>query len=191
MVSTSCRPPSCASPRTCRRSSSCSDASPGRACGSGNHDIVLEHFLEDWGNFILVPFLNVSSGEQRIRIEHGHLYDPFFVGWPNLYEFMTRLVGIVLHAVPSLYSLWSRTDRKLRSRLQAKGTIRGEAPSFAEAAGTILERGFDTVIFGHTHCPGQLDVGGGQTYFNSGSWLMGSSYVQIEAGKVSLLSSPM
>src|SRR2546426_1071266 len=42
----------------------------------GNHDIVLEHFLEDWGAFKVAPFLNVRSGASRIHIEHGHLYDP-------------------------------------------------------------------------------------------------------------------
>lgn len=44
----------------------------------GNHDIYLEAFLEDSGFFNVVPFLDVVSGNKRIHIEHGHLYDRFF-----------------------------------------------------------------------------------------------------------------
>ena len=50
----------------------------------GNHDIVMEHFLNDWGGFKMAPFLNVWSGDKRIRVEHGHLYDPAFVNNPEL-----------------------------------------------------------------------------------------------------------
>ncbi|NDF15610.1 UDP-2,3-diacylglucosamine diphosphatase, partial [bacterium] len=53
---------------------------------TGNHDIALEHFLEDWGMMKVSPFLNVHSSGKRIRIEHGHIYDPFFVRYPALYE---------------------------------------------------------------------------------------------------------
>ena len=59
----------------------------------GNHDIALEHFLEDWGVMIVTPFLNVQSGQTRIRIEHGHVYDPFFVKHPVLYEALTHFVA--------------------------------------------------------------------------------------------------
>ncbi|MGB8995886.1 MAG: metallophosphoesterase, partial [Pseudonocardiaceae bacterium] len=34
----------------------------------GNHDIVLEHFLEEWSLCRLSPFLNLRSGDRRIRI---------------------------------------------------------------------------------------------------------------------------
>lgn len=68
----------------------------------GNHDIVLENFLNDWGGFKMAPFLNVWSGGRRIRIEHGHLYDPFFVKNPELYEFCTWLAGFALKLHPSL-----------------------------------------------------------------------------------------
>ena len=39
----------------------------------GNHDFILEHYLGSWGGLKLVPFLNVTSGNTRIRIEHGHV----------------------------------------------------------------------------------------------------------------------
>ena len=62
----------------------------------GNHDIVLEHYLESWADIRICPFLNLRSGGRRIRVEHGHLYDPFFVNHPRLYESLTRAAGPLL-----------------------------------------------------------------------------------------------
>jgi UDP-2,3-diacylglucosamine pyrophosphatase LpxH len=49
----------------------------------GNHDILIEHFLADWGGIVTVPFLNVRSGDLRIRIDHGHLHDEMFLRFPR------------------------------------------------------------------------------------------------------------
>lgn len=153
----------------------------------GNHDIVFEHFLNDWGGFKLAPFLNVSSSGKRFRIEHGHIYDPFFVRFPRLYEICTWLGGFFLKLHPSLYKLWilfERSKSALRTT-SGKGIV-GEPPHFERAACEIESRGFDVVIFGHTHHWGQVTLPGGGSYFNPGSWMISSHYVKIERGEVSL-----
>jgi UDP-2,3-diacylglucosamine hydrolase len=157
----------------------------------GNHDIVFENFLNDWGGFKVAPFLNVWSGDQRIRIEHGHLYDPFFVKNPDLYEFATWLGGFALKLHPSLYNLWIKFE-KFKSRFfkkQGKGIL-GEHPAFNEAAVELLQRGFDTVIFGHTHHAGEVDHGDGKKYFNSGSFMLGTAYIEIVDGVVQKKNYP-
>lgn len=154
----------------------------------GNHDIALEHFLEDWGIMKVCPFLNLTCGNLRVRIEHGHLYDPFFVNFPNLYEVLTHLGGWLLAIHPNAYLAWIWLE-KFRARLRARKTgILGEPPQFAEAAREISQRGFDVVVFGHTHHRGEVDLGEGKRYINSGSWLVGSDYVRIEHGEATLLS---
>lgn len=153
---------------------------------TGNHDIALEHFLEDWGMMKVSPFLNVESGDQRLRIEHGHMYDPFFIKFPQTYEFLTHVAGLVLKIHPQLYRLWMSFERiaaKFRAR---KSGIIGELPSFRESAVELSRRGFDTIIFGHTHHPGVADLENGARYFNSGSWMLTPFYVLIENGHVSL-----
>ncbi len=153
----------------------------------GNHDIIFEHFVEAWGGIHIVPFLNVVSGDKRIRIEHGHLYDPFFVGYPNLYEFATRFSGYFLKVYPGFYNLLIQFHR-LRGRLtrrRAKGIV-GERPAYIEAVRELARRGFDVISFGHTHHAGTVDLGGGKLYVNSGSWMVRPSYVQIDQGKVEL-----
>ncbi len=152
----------------------------------GNHDIGLENFLEDWGFFKVCPFLNVTSGKTRLRIEHGHLYDPFFVKHPALYEKLTHLGGLLLKISPSLYKTWIRFE-KWKAYLRAKKSgIIGEPPEFADAAWEISQRGFDCVVFGHTHHPGEVQLPEGRKYFNPGSWLLSCHYVEINRGVINL-----
>lgn len=152
----------------------------------GNHDIALEHFLDDWGMMKGSPFLNVTSGDKRIRIEHGHLYDPFFVRYPRLYETLIALAAIPLKFFPKTYRLWIRLERWKSGRRAKKTGIVGEPTEFREAATEICRRGFDSVIFGHTHHPGTVDLGNGAAYFNPGSWLLSTHYVEINRGEVRL-----
>jgi len=152
----------------------------------GNHDMVLENFLDNWGGVQVVPFLNVRSGTQRIRIEHGHLYDPFFVNRPELYEFLTWLGGFFLKIHPSFYKLWIRFEEfKLGRRFKKTGIV-GEPPQFKEAALELARRGFDTVIFGHTHHFGESQLGAHWRYLNPGSWLLTTHYVEIIEGRSQL-----
>ena len=153
---------------------------------SGNHDIALEHFLEDWGVMKVSPFLNVVSGAKRIRIEHGHIYDPFFVKHPFLYETLTHFAGYLLKIAPNVYKVWISFER-FKSRLRARKTgILGEPPHFREAAVELSRRGFDAVVFGHTHHPGTNELENGARYYNAGSWMLKPHYVLIEDGEVIL-----
>jgi UDP-2,3-diacylglucosamine pyrophosphatase LpxH len=155
---------------------------------TGNHDIALEHFLEDWGLMKVSPFLNVSSGDTRIRIEHGHIYDPFFVKYPVLYESLTNLGGYLLKIHPEIYRLWILFER-FTSRLRARKTgILGEKPEFREAALELSRRGFDAIVLGHTHHPGESQLETGSTYLNPGSWMLAPHFVKIDKGAVSLES---
>jgi UDP-2,3-diacylglucosamine pyrophosphatase LpxH len=153
----------------------------------GNHDIALEHFLEDWGLMKVSPFLNVASGDIRIRIEHGHIYDPFFVKYPVLYEALTHVGGYALKLHPKLYQLWISFER-FTSKLRARKTgIIGEKPHFKEAAEELSRRGFDAIVFGHTHHPGESILENGSRYLNPGSWMLTPHFVKIDQGRVHLL----
>ena len=110
----------------------------------GNHDMVLEHFFEDWDLFTLAPFLNVTSGDLRVRIEHGHLYDSFFIKMPELYEIVTHIAGFFLNMTPWFYKFWMGFEkilgylRQRKIREQNIVGIVGEALSILQAARRIL-----------------------------------------------------
>jgi UDP-2,3-diacylglucosamine pyrophosphatase LpxH len=150
----------------------------------GNHDIAMENFLDNWGGFVVTPFLNVQSGDKRIRIEHGHLYDPFFVKHPKMYEIVTWIAGFFLMVLPTVYKIWIGFER-LKSRIKGhhKGGIPGEPKAFLHAAEEVSRRGFDTVVFGHTHHQGHLKIEGDRDYFNTGSWLLEPRFLEILSGE--------
>jgi len=160
----------------------------------GNHDIILEHFIEDFQHIHLAPFLNVTSGDKRIRVEHGHLYDPFFARHPDLYFAVTRLAGLALRIHPSLYHVhtFNRRVRATVNRAFRRGDGGGQNSSneprcFRQAARELSRRGFDAVVLGHTHLHGMEELEGGGTYYNTGSWFKQPHYVKIEQGDIELL----
>ena len=153
----------------------------------GNHDILLEHLLDDWGLFTIVPFLNVSSGARRFHVQHGHAYDPFYMSRPATYELVTHLAGYALNIWPRGYLLWMELERKVMThRAAGSNSIPGESRTFVEAAIEICRRGFDGVIFGHTHHPGIVALPEGALYVNTGSWLLEPHYAEIVDGVLSL-----
>lgn len=152
----------------------------------GNHDIILEQFLQSWSSIEITPFLNVSVGDRRVRIEHGHLYDPSFVRSPGFYEFITKAAGPFLRIYPDVYRLWTLWEnfwQRLRS-WRSKSLV--ERSVYYQAADMLLQRGFDVVVFGHTHRPEDVQLGPGRRYINSGNWVRGGSYVQIADGCIEL-----
>jgi UDP-2,3-diacylglucosamine pyrophosphatase LpxH len=152
----------------------------------GNHDLVLEHFLDSVLTFDMSPCLNVTSGDARIRIEHGHLYDPFFARHPELYEAATYLVGLALLVPADVYRGWTWLSDLIDRRRRARAGEDLTAVSYChEAAEMLLSRGFDAVLFGHTHNAEHVQMPSG-TYVNCGNWLSGRSYVEIDNGKIDL-----
>jgi UDP-2,3-diacylglucosamine hydrolase len=167
----------------------------------GNHDILLEHYVGDWGRLHLVPFLNVTSGPARVRIEHGHLYDPSMMTNPNLHHGVRQLLCMLCRVYPPFY-FWHEKFQRLQFRylrrllgrdrhLLDSHAARDISPAFIEAAEELSRRGFDAVIFGHTHYPGEVPLNGGHArYLNTGSWFRDPHYVTIDHGAVTLAPVP-
>jgi UDP-2,3-diacylglucosamine pyrophosphatase LpxH len=150
----------------------------------GNHDIVLEHVLEDLP-ITVTPFLNLRSGDVRIRVEHGHLYEPFYAKHPHLYEFGGRAGRPLLLLNRDAYRFWSRAQLTLDRRRRRLVDGRSLYPHHV-AAQTLVQRGFDAVIFGHTHLPELTQLADGGTFVNSGSWMKSADVVRIEHGDITL-----
>lgn len=153
----------------------------------GNHDVALETVLSSWLSEFLTPFLNVRSGRDRIRIEHGHIYDPLYIASPRIYGAAGALAAPFLRFYPDVYKVWSAITR-LRVRGQQYQRNRSDdwAPPEVEAARMLAERGFDVVVLGHTHRPERVELDGGALYLNAGNWLRNSTFVEIIDGAADL-----
>jgi UDP-2,3-diacylglucosamine pyrophosphatase LpxH len=152
----------------------------------GNHDIALENFLMAWSGIQITPFLNVTSGDLRIRVEHGHLYDPSFVKSPKLYEWLTRAAGPFLHFYPDVYRLWAHWEDAKQGVRRLLHPKEAERSVYREAARMLLRRGFDVVVFGHTHRPEDVMLPPDGRYLNCGTWVRGGTFVEIDRGQVAL-----
>jgi UDP-2,3-diacylglucosamine pyrophosphatase LpxH len=151
----------------------------------GNHDIALENFLNDLGWMKVVPFLNVYSGDKRIRVEHGHTYDGMFLRYPRTYTVFTAIGRMAIWISPKFYDFihhlnlrWIRFAEWVLSGFGAKQRkvedptkrIPGERQCFGDGAEDVGMHGFDAVVFGHTHLPGAIEHAVGQNYYNTGGW---------------------
>ena len=59
-----------------------------------------------------------------------------------------------------------------------------ESPAFLEAAEELSQRGFDYVIFGHTHHPGVVPLNNNRAaYLNPGGWFRQPHYILITDGE--------
>lgn len=148
----------------------------------GNHDLALEHVLLDLP-IPVSPYLDVRSGGARIRVEHGHVHDPFYARWPGAYELGGRLGRLALVANADVYRLWSAAQQRVDRRRRGHGR-RGAYPHHASAQ-LLFDRGFDAVVFGHTHLPERTELPGG-LFVNGGDWLGHRTVVVIEGGEVRL-----
>jgi UDP-2,3-diacylglucosamine pyrophosphatase LpxH len=154
----------------------------------GNHDMALERVLHTWLAEYLTPFLNVTSGRLRVRIEHGHVYDTFYAASPRIYEALGAGAAPLLRVYPDIYRLWSATTRaRLRVARMMSPASDAYVPAEQQAAAMLAARGFDVIVFGHTHRAEQVDLPNGATYFNSGNWLRNSTFVEIADNRASLL----
>jgi UDP-2,3-diacylglucosamine pyrophosphatase LpxH len=153
----------------------------------GNHDIVLERALHTWMADYLTPFLNVRSGDLRVRIEHGHVHDAFYIASPRVYEILGMAVRPLLHVYPDLYRFWSATWRS-RDRVgqMIAGTADEHDSAEKEAAVLLANRGFDVVVFGHTHRAECVELPHDAIYINSGNWLRDTTFVEIADNTASL-----
>lgn len=167
----------------------------------GNHDIALEHFLTDVGRMRVVPFLSVSSGDQRIRVEHGHMYDDMFLRFPRMYFAFTLIGRLAIGISPAFYQAlhkftdawvefleWGLSGFGLFGKKQDvtpnENTIVGERECFRHGAEASGSRGFDAVVFGHTHFAGTATLSDGIKYYNTGAWFGDPHCVAIDEGRI-------
>jgi UDP-2,3-diacylglucosamine pyrophosphatase LpxH len=152
--------------------------------------------------------LNVLSGDQRIRVEHGHIYDDMFVKYPRTYNMATLLGTMTLRYVverlprfadrlprvrgcaTTCSPRWANGIRRARNATTTLRVSRARFPAeratFLRAALEIADRGFDAVIFRHTHRAGRSRLPNGSTYYNTGLWHTDPYFAEVDHGRVTL-----
>jgi UDP-2,3-diacylglucosamine pyrophosphatase LpxH len=161
----------------------------------GNHDVFMKTFLEETGLFPVVSRLEVMSGDKLIHIEHGHLHDYLFQNYVKIYIKMARFFGKFLRICPELFHVYFKTEWLLEwlvfglknKKFRGHSAASQDSPRYLQAARHIMARGFDIVIFGHSHRHGLHVLEDGKIYANAGTWTSRRShFLEILQGSISL-----
>ena len=157
----------------------------------GNHDTHLEKYLAELGIFSFAPCLEVVSGERRIHIEHGHIYDQRFRHFPKIYNHTAKVLGKLLRISPKLFHLYFKIEWFLHElknkKVNGRNSIMIDAHSNFSAARELFTKGFDIVILAHTHLHGLQVLENGKIFANAGAWTSDKiHYLEIKKGLISL-----
>lgn len=153
----------------------------------GNHDIAFRGWPIELGNLlrIVYPFEVVEVAGRRIRVEHGHYYDPLFNGG---YDILAGIKKFTNYDVGKIaVDAWKAITRLLQrvSPDTGKSEIgRGNEPAifvrWKEAAERLKDAGFHYVMFGHIHSPK-----GPETeppyYINTGDWVDHTTVTEVDS----------
>ncbi len=156
---------------------------------AGNHDFWFRGFLSDeLGLEVLPDSWQATVDGKKLFVSHGDLYTSNDLR----YQLFRRLIRNrpvmtlfeLLHpdVALGLGGLLSRTSR--RARTPQPLLVRKRAGLRRKGA-QLLERGYQVVVFGHTHEPGIEHTDKG-VIANSGDWIRNSTYVLVENGKTTL-----
>jgi predicted phosphodiesterase len=156
----------------------------------GNHDIHSDTYLAQSGIWAPIPFLDVVSGDRRIHIEHGHLYDPRFQQFPKLYLQIAKVLGKLVKISPKFFHLFFSIEWWLHGvNKKNHGTERPlfDLPRNLTAALDFFTKGFDIVILAHSHRHGLHLMEDGKIFANAGAWTSDRiHYLEIKKGAIKL-----
>lgn len=151
----------------------------------GNHDLYLAKFLFHRGNIHLAyPALTIKAGDRQIHVEHGHLQQAEYKNFPELYNDLARLGGFLNLFDPDLQNTVSHGLNAL-DKLKHNFSLAGKAKrlkhldDFAAAALSLIRKGNDYVVFGHTHEPQEI-IFDDKKYINIGDWVEHATYGEFE-----------
>jgi UDP-2,3-diacylglucosamine hydrolase len=155
---------------------------------TGNHDFEMGSFFTD----ILEAEIHDTSCEMKVDgrklfVAHGDLAGKGDWGYRVLRFVLrawpTRFLG--RHLPPSW--IW-RIGQMLHHSCSGDGGDRtGYMPMFEEYAAKQFDKGFDTVILAHSHCPVfQEDGETLRAYVNLGDWIDKRTYLLWDEGRLTL-----
>ncbi len=155
---------------------------------AGNHDFWLGTFLDEQvGVETASGPLTVTHQGRKIYIAHGHGLISRDIGY--------RLVSKILHSRLSIrlfqmihpdcgFAIGRMASRL--SRRHGKPTAWDPQEAYRDLAFSLLDDGYDIVVFGHNHSP-MLQNKGVKAYVNLGDWLRHDTYGVLRDGRMSLL----
>jgi UDP-2,3-diacylglucosamine hydrolase len=155
---------------------------------AGNHDFALGSFLpKQVGVHVSHDAITLPLQGKRVYVVHGD----GVIARDNAYRMLRRVlrnpVNQFLYKLlhPNLgvgiAHLFSTGSRHIQGR-RVDDPVLGEYRHYARS---LLEKGNDIVVMGHTHAPELWDFQG-KRYCNTGEWMRRHTYARMDDGKITL-----
>ncbi len=144
----------------------------------GNHDGPAEIVSHLLGVQVLNEFI-FTSGQRRILVLHGHIFDDFIDDHPVL-TWIGDLIYNTLQQVDRRHYIARLAKARSKIFLHCLEKVQRKSIAYARRLGC------DAVICGHTHhCAAASE--GGIDYFNSGCWTeLPATWLAVDSGKVTV-----
>ncbi len=143
----------------------------------GNHDFMHRDFFEkDLGVKVYEDPIDIVLEGKRFFIAHGDGLVANDLGYKILKKILRNKTAQKLYSIlhPD-FGIWLASSSSKKSRNFTTEKSYGETDGMFEAAKKIINKGFDYVIFGHSHIKKEETFKGGK-YYNLGTWLKKSYY---------------
>ena len=153
----------------------------------GNHDFWLGTFLkEQVGVETADGPLTVTHQGRKIYIAHGHGLISSDLGY-RLFSKITRS-ALCIRLFQMIHPDCGFRIGRLVSRMSRRHgapTAWDPREAYRDLAFSLLDQGYDAVVFGHTHRP-TLQHRGDKVYVNLGDWLRHDTYGVLRDGTMTL-----
>lgn len=153
----------------------------------GNHDFWLGTFLkEQVGVETADGPLTVTHQGRKLYIAHGHGLISRDLGY-RLFSKITRS-ALCIRLFQMIHPDCGFRIGRLVSRLSRRHgapTAWDPREAYRDLAFSLLDQGYDAVVFGHTHRP-TLQHRGDKVYVNLGDWLRHDTYGVLRDGTMTL-----
>ena len=154
---------------------------------AGNHDFWLGTFLDEQVGVVTAEGpLTVTHHGRKIYIAHGHGLISRDFGYRVLAKIIHSAFSIRLFQLihPDCGFRLGRLASRL-SRRHGTPTAWDPREAYRDLAFSLLDQGYDAVVFGHNHCP-TLQHKEDKVYINLGDWLRHDTYGVLRDGEMTL-----
>jgi UDP-2,3-diacylglucosamine pyrophosphatase LpxH len=144
----------------------------------GNHDGSAEIVSHLLGTTVKDEFV-LHSGDQKILILHGHIFDEFLDAHPIL-TLLSDIAYWMLLRMDKTHKIARLAKKSSKTFLRCAWTIEQKSREYARKMGCTA------VCCGHTH-QAVSNLGPDIDYFNSGCWTeLPTTYLTVKAGTIEL-----
>ncbi len=152
----------------------------------GNHDFYFESFMQKEIGILIYEELSITYNGKKFYLHHGDGVAKSDGGYRLLKRIIRNPISIFLFKTFISADLGIFIAKQISSPEHYRKKVAHDwEEEYTEYAKSILDQGYDYVLFGHLHCPHEA-VFGEKKYINLGDWINHFSYAEFNGQELEL-----